>query len=142
MIDRREARAAREAERRWAAPKWSAADRKLVENSIYCAKRSLPTGGDAWDAYVDAHDREVVLADLDSYASMRERSVEAAAERLPGMRAELEALVLRLGDCARTQTEADRLQCHEKSAMRDAAKARAFRRLIVKIECHGLPPKE
>jgi len=57
------------------------------------------------------------------------------------MREELAALAARLGDCCRTQTEADRVRWHEKNAERDAAKARGFRRLIEKIECHGLPPQ-
>ena len=140
-ITKREERAARAAERRWAPPKWTAADRRLVECSIHCAIVSLPSAGPAWEAHVNANAKAIVLADLEAFAAMREKSVADAADRLPAMRADLAELVSRHGDCARAQTEADRVRWHEKGAARDAAKARGFRRLIEKIECHGLPPK-
>jgi hypothetical protein len=88
---------------------------------------------------VDKNAKAFVLADLENFAAVRDQAVASAAERLPGMRAEYSALFAKVGNCARSNTELDRLEWHQKSAARDAAKARGFRRLIEKIECHGLP---
>lgn len=124
-------------------PKWTAADLETVRGAIYCAKVSLPAAGKAWDAHVDANAAAFVIADLEGCAKMREDGAAASAERIAGMRADIEALAAKYGaGNMRTRGEADRLTRHEKWAAKDAAKARRFRRLIAKIQAHGLPPVE
>jgi len=120
--------------------KWSAADIKTVRGAIYCAKVSLPSAGKAWDAHVEANAAAFVLADLEGCAKMREGN--AAAERITELRASAAELEAKQPGGYRAKQEAERLEWYEKQAAKDAAEARRFRRLIAKIQEHGLPPIE
>lgn len=118
---------------------WTKTEQKIIAGAIYGAKAMFPTGGEAWSAHVDANAVAFVLADCEGIADMHEKAHAAAlATLLPCVRAEL-AKAQERGFAVPIRSAQERVRWHEKSADEHARKARQYRKLIAKIQQHGLP---
>jgi ribosomal protein RSM22 (predicted rRNA methylase) len=136
-ISRREERAARAAEQRWSV-KWTKWERKHVELAIYAAKKTFPTASDAYLAQTDAHALEIVKADIEASIERWTQWHANALESVASVRADLERAVA-AGHRYKIVDEGERLRWHERGAKQKAQNIARARKLLAKLNAHGLP---